>query len=152
MDFKNLKEIIAYTDGACSGNPGPGGWGVLLQYQEKEKIISGGEKETTNNRMELTAVIKALTALKYPCKVTLYTDSSYVHKGFSQWICKWEKNDWKTAEKKPVKNVDLWMKFIDASKKHKVNLYWIKGHARNQENNKVDQIARAAAISFKNKI
>ncbi|PWL04613.1 ribonuclease HI, partial [Candidatus Liberibacter asiaticus] len=104
MDSKHLREVHAYTDGACSGNPGPGGWGVLLRYKGKEKIISGGEKETTNNRMELMAAIKALTALKYPCKVLLYTDSSYVHKGFSQWIKKWQQNGWKTSDKKTVKN------------------------------------------------
>ncbi|MCU7487937.1 ribonuclease HI [Candidatus Liberibacter asiaticus] len=147
-----MREVHAYTDGACSGNPGPGGWGVLLRYKGKEKIISGGEKETTNNRMELMAAIKALTALKYPCKVLLYTDSSYVHKGFSQWIKKWQQNGWKTSDKKTVKNIDLWMKFVEASAQHKVDLYWIKGHAGNQENEKVDRIARNAAVSFKNKI
>ncbi|QTP63941.1 ribonuclease HI [Candidatus Liberibacter africanus] len=145
-----MKEIRAYTDGACSGNPGPGGWGVLLQYQGKEKTLSGRERETTNNRMELMAAIKALTSLKYPCKVFLYTDSSYVHKGFSQWIEKWEKNGWKTSDNKPVKNADLWMELIEASKKHVVNLYWIKGHAGNKENERVDQIARTAALSLKN--
>lgn len=152
MDFKNLKEVQAYIDGACSGNPGPGGWAVLLRYKKKEKILSGGEKDTTNNRMELMAAISALTSLKYPCKISLFTDSSYVHKGFSQWIKKWEQNGWQTSEKKTVKNEDLWKSFVKASEKHEIELYWIKGHAGHRENEIVDQIARETSIVFKSKI
>ncbi len=137
-----MKEIEIYTDGACSGNPGPGGWGVLLRYKGQEKEMSGGEIQTTNNRMELTAVIEALNSLKHPCRIHLYTDSQYVMKGFNEWIPGWIARGWKNASKKPVLNVDLWQSLLDAAKPHQIEWHWVKGHAGHTENERVDALAR----------
>ncbi len=136
-----MKEVTIYTDGACSGNPGPGGWGAVLFYGKIEKEISGGAAETTNNRMEMTAVIKALQQLKEPCRVLVYTDSKYVVDGMTQWLKDWKKRGWKTADKKPVKNEDLWHALAAASDMHKVSWHWVKGHADNEHNNRADQLA-----------
>jgi ribonuclease HI len=141
-----MKTVEIFTDGACSGNPGPGGWGALLRYGENEKELFGGETETTNNRMELLAVIKALNSLKTACNVELYTDSKYVQQGITQWIHNWQRNNWKTAAKKPVKNADLWQQLIDAEKRHKVNWHWVKGHAGHAENERADALARKGAV------
>lgn len=139
----NMKEIVIYTDGACSGNPGPGGWGAILIYQEHTKEISGFRAETTNNQMELTAAIEALTALKEPCKVELYTDSAYVCNAFMKnWITGWQNNGWKTSSKKPVSNQELWMKLIALTKMHDVTWNKVKGHADNNYNNRCDELAR----------
>lgn len=138
------KGVIIYTDGACSGNPGPGGWGALLIYGEKEKELSGGEALTTNNRMELMAAIRALEALKGKCAVDLYTDSNYVRHGIMEWIHGWKKNGWKTADKKPVKNADLWQELESAASQHTVTWHWVKGHSGDVNNERVDALARAA--------
>lgn len=135
------KAIEIYTDGACRGNPGPGGWGALLKYGDVEKEICGGESDTTNNRMELTAAIEALKSLKRPCKLTLYTDSQYVRKGMLEWIDGWKKRGWKTAAKKPVKNDDLWRALDEQVSRHQVNWVWVKGHAGNPGNEKADELA-----------
>lgn len=145
-----LKTVTIYTDGACSGNPGPGGWGALLQYGEVEKELSGGEVETTNNRMELMAAIEALNALKKPCQVELYTDSTYVKDGINQWIHGWKRNGWKTAAKKPVKNAELWQQLDEAVKRHHVNWHWVKGHAGDEGNERADALARGAIIREQN--
>lgn len=137
-----MKEIDVYTDGACSGNPGPGGWGVLLRYKNHEKELSGGEALTTNNRMELTAVIEALKSLKQSCHIHLYTDSQYVMKGFTQWLPGWIVKDWKNASKKPVLNADLWRQLLDLSARHTIEWTWVKGHAGHAENERVDALAR----------
>lgn len=134
--------VEIYSDGACSGNPGPGGWGVLLNWHGKEKELWGGEPETTNNRMELRAAIEGLNALTRPCKVTLYTDSRYVMDGITKWIHGWKKNGWRTADKKPVKNVELWQALDEALKRHEVNWIWVKGHAGNAGNERADSLAR----------
>ena len=147
-----MKHVDIFTDGACSGNPGPGGWGAILRYGEIEKELSGGEALTTNNRMELLAAISALQALKSPCEVDLYTDSAYVKDGISKWIHGWKKNGWKTADKKPVKNAELWQAFDEARSRHKVNLHWIKGHAGHPENERADELARMAMAPFKKKL
>lgn len=144
------KTVTIYTDGACSGNPGPGGWGALLQYGEAEKELSGGEAETTNNRMELMAAIKALEALKHPCTVDLYTDSTYVKDGITQWIFGWKKNGWKTAAKKPVKNADLWQMLDAEVKRHTVRWHWVKGHDGDERNERADGLARNAIIREQN--
>ncbi|MCR9222323.1 MAG: ribonuclease HI [Alphaproteobacteria bacterium] len=136
--------VEIFTDGACSGNPGPGGWGAVLRFRGQEKELSGGEAETTNNRMELMAAIAALEALKRPCPVTLTTDSTYVRDGITRWIHGWRKNGWKTAAKKPVKNEDLWKRLDAAAKGHKIDWRWIKGHAGHPENERADALARAA--------
>ena len=135
----SLVEI--YTDGACRGNPGPGGWGALLKYGETEKHIYGGVNNTTNNRMELTAAIEALSALKRPCELTLYTDSQYVRKGILEWIDGWKARGWKTAAKKPVKNDDLWKSLDEQVQRHKIKWVWVKGHAGNIGNEKADELA-----------
>ena len=136
------KSIEIYTDGACSGNPGPGGWGAVLRYKGAEKELSGGEKDTTNNRMELTAVIKALQALKEPCHITLYTDSKYVSDAFNQgWIYGWIKKGWKKSDGKPVLNQDLWQMLLELWKQHEIKLVWVKGHADNPYNNRCDERA-----------
>lgn len=140
------KTVTIYTDGACSGNPGPGGWGALLQYGGAEKELSGGEADTTNNRMELMAAIKALEALKQSCTVELYTDSTYVKDGITQWIFGWKKNGWKTATKKPVKNADLWQLLDTQTRRHTVNWHWVKGHDGDERNERVDGLARNAII------
>lgn len=139
---KNIVEI--YTDGACSGNPGPGGWGVLLRYKGTEKEMSGGEEETTNNRMELMAAIQAFESLTRPCEVDMYTDSKYVMDGVSQWMEKWKRSGWKTAAKKEVKNRDLWERLDSALQGHTVKWNWVKGHSGHTENEIVDKLATGA--------
>lgn len=139
----NTKQVTIYTDGACSGNPGPGGWGALLQYGDAEKELYGGERETTNNRMEMLAVIRALESLKEPCQVMLYTDSQYVMKGVTEWMAGWKRKGWKTASKQPVKNVDLWQELDAALKRHHVTWEWVRGHAGDPGNERADALARA---------
>lgn len=138
------KHVKIYTDGACSGNPGAGGWGAILVYGNKEKEISGGEKETTNNRMELMAVISALELLKEPCMVDVYSDSTYVLKGISEWMPSWKARGWKTADKKPVKNVEYWQRLEKAACSHKINWHWVKGHNGHDMNERADELARKA--------
>ena len=133
--------VEIYSDGACRGNPGPGGWGVLLRARGAEKELWGGEADTTNNRMELTAVIRALEALKRPSRVRLYTDSQYVQKGISQWIRQWKRRGWRTADRKPVKNVDLWQRLDELAAVHDVEWHWVKGHAGHVENERADRLA-----------
>lgn len=146
MTAKSLEKVTITTDGACLGNPGPGGWAALLQFNEKEKMISGCESETTNNRMELQAVIEGLSALKRRCHVTVVTDSQYVMKAFKEgWLANWERNGWKTADRKPVKNQDLWQTLVDLEEKHDVHWKWVKGHAGHVENERVDEEARQQA-------
>lgn len=142
--------VEIYTDGACSGNPGPGGWGVLLRFKGVEKELCGGEEETTNNRMELAAAINGLRALTRPVKVSLYTDSTYVKDGITKWIHNWKKNGWKTAAKKPVKNADLWQQLEDALAKHDVDWHWVKGHDGHEENERADALAREGVEKIKN--
>lgn len=140
-----MEKVIIYTDGACSGNPGPGGWGSILMYKEKKKEIFGGKKDTTNNVMELTAVIEGLKLLKYPCEVELYSDSAYVVNAFEQgWIYNWVKNNWKTAGKSSVKNQELWQELYHLTKIHKVEFHKVKGHSDNEYNNRCDELARNA--------
>ena len=134
--------IEMYTDGACSGNPGPGGWGVLLRWREHEKEVFGGEIDTTNNRMELTAAIEGLNAPKRASQIDLYTDSTYVRDGITRWIHNWKKNGWRTASKKPVKNADLWQKLELALARHHVEWHWVKGHAGHPDNERADALAR----------
>lgn len=136
--------VEIYTDGACSGNPGPGGWGAILRFKGVEKELSGGDPETTNNRMEMMAAISALEALKRPCVIDIYTDSSYVRDGITKWIFGWQKRGWKTADKKPVKNVELWLRMLEALRPHKVEWHWVKGHAGHPENERCDELARMA--------
>ncbi len=138
------KSINIFTDGACSGNPGMGGWCAILEYKSKRKELSGAEAETTNNRMEMMAVIEALKALKEPCEVELYSDSQYVIKGITEWLEGWQSRGWKTADKKPVKNADLWKLLVELTAKHKINWHWVKGHAGHPENERCDELARAA--------
>jgi ribonuclease HI len=133
--------VEIYSDGACRGNPGPGGWGVLLRSRGMEKELWGGEADTTNNRMELTAVIRALEALKRPSRVRLYTDSQYVQKGISQWIRQWKRRGWRTAERKPVKNIDLWQRLDELAAVHEVEWHWVRGHAGHVENERADRLA-----------
>lgn len=135
------KRVTIYTDGACSGNPGPGGWGAVLIYGKHEKDICGGEKETTNNRMEMTAAIRALQALKEPTRVDIHTDSTYVKDGITKWIYNWKKNGWRTANKKPVKNMDLWQELDALLAKHEVHWHWVKGHAGDTMNERADALA-----------
>ena len=136
-----LKDVVLYTDGACRGNPGPGGWGVWLKFGAHTKELCGGEKETTNNRMELTAAIEGLNALQQPCRVSLYTDSKYVLQGITEWMDNWKKRGWKTAAKKPVKNADLWQQLDQARDKHQVKWIWVKGHSGDEGNEKADELA-----------
>ena len=136
-----MNQVEIYTDGACRGNPGPGGWGAVLMYGDKRKEIFGGEANTTNNRMELMAAIKALSALNRKCELTLYTDSQYVRKGITEWIENWKKRNWKTAAKKPVKNVDLWQQLDEQVNRHSVKWVWVKGHAGNEGNELADDLA-----------
>ncbi|QNA84760.1 ribonuclease HI [Sphingomonas sp. So64.6b] len=140
-----LTRVEIATDGACKGNPGPGGWGALIRAGGKEKELSGGEKLTTNNRMELTAAIEGLNALKRPCLVALSTDSRYVMDGLTKWIKGWQRNGWKTADKKPVKNADLWQALLDAAKPHRIEWKWVKGHAGHPDNERADRLASDAA-------
>ena len=149
-----MPEIIAYTDGACSGNPGPGGWGVILQAKDgliliKERELFGGEKDTTNNRMELIAAISCLESLEKPTTLTLFTDSNYVKGGITEWMKTWKKNEWKTAGKKSVKNVDLWKRLDKARQKHNVTWKWIKGHSGQTENERADELARQGMAPYK---
>ncbi|MBX8784956.1 ribonuclease HI [Pseudochrobactrum algeriensis] len=144
-----MKTITAYTDGACSGNPGPGGWGAILEYNGHRRELNGGERDTTNNRMELMAAISALQALKEPCQVDLYTDSVYVRDGISKWIEGWKRNGWKTAAKAPVKNAELWQELDAARKNHKVTWHWVKGHAGHPENERADELAREGMAPYK---
>ncbi|NRC52360.1 ribonuclease HI [Neoaquamicrobium sediminum] len=147
-----MKNVEVFTDGACSGNPGPGGWGAILRFNGIVKELSGGEAETTNNRMELMAAISALGALKEPCTVDLYTDSNYVKDGISGWIEGWKRNGWKTAAaKKPVKNAELWQALDEARRRHKVTWHWVKGHAGHPENERADELARLGMAPFKTK-
>jgi ribonuclease HI len=141
--------VIIYTDGACSGNPGPGGWGAILIYGEHRKELSGGEALTTNNRMELLGAISALEALKGKRHVELYTDSAYVKNGITGWIHGWKKNGWKTADKKPVKNVELWQRLDALAAEHHVDWHWVKGHAGHPENERADELAREGMAPFK---
>ena len=148
-----MKEVDIFSDGACSGNPGPGGWGSILRFKGIEKELSGGEPETTNNRMELLAVINALESLKEPCKVKITTDSKYVCDAFlKNWLSSWLNNGWKTANKKPVKNKELWERLLDLSKKHELSWFWIKGHAGHPENERCDKLAVEARMKFSKEI
>ena len=144
--------VVIYTDGACSGNPGPGGWGAILSFAGHEKELKGGELHTTNNRMELMAAISALEALTKPCEIDLHTDSQYVRNGISTWIKGWKKNGWKTADKKPVKNVDLWQKRDAALARHNVRWHWVKGHAGHPMNERADQLARDAIDELRDRV
>ena len=146
-----MKQVSIYTDGACSGNPGPGGWGAILEWNGREKELSGGERETTNNRMELSGVIFALSALKEPCAVDLYTDSKYVFDAVDKgWVYSWRKNGWRKADKKPALNVDLWERLLPLLETHRVTWHWVKGHAENEKNNRCDALAVAQSKKFAN--
>ena len=140
--------VEIYTDGACSGNPGPGGWGVLLRSAGRERELCGGEARTTNNRMELTAVIRALEALKRPVKARVHTDSQYVQKGISEWIHAWKRRGWKTADRQPVKNVDLWQELERLAGQHEIEWQWVRGHAGHAENERADELARRGMADF----
>ena len=145
-----MKQVTIYTDGACSGNPGPGGWGAILRYRSIERAISGGEAETTNNRMELTAVLRAFSLLKEPCEVTLCSDSKYVMDGLSKgWAESWRRNGWRKSDKKPALNADLWQQLLEAVAPHKIHYQWIKGHAGHPENERCDAMAVAESQKFK---
>lgn len=141
-----LNRVEIFTDGACKGNPGPGGWGALIRMGAHEKELSGGENPTTNNRMELTAAIRALEALTRPCHVTLSTDSRYVMDGLTKWIKGWQKNGWRTADRKPVKNAELWQELLTAAQRHRIDWQWVKGHAGHPENERADRLASDAAV------
>jgi len=136
-----MKKVEIFTDGACRGNPGPGGWGVLLRSNGVEKTLHGGDKQTTNNRMELLAAIEGLKALKQPCQIDLTTDSNYVRQGISDWINKWKRNGWRTADKKPVKNADLWQALDKETERHQISWHWVKGHSGHRENEIADELA-----------
>jgi len=138
---QSIKKVNIFTDGACKGNPGKGGWGALLIYNGVEKELSGGEMDTTNNRMELMAVIKALESLKFPCSLNITSDSTYVLKGITEWLKNWKKNNWKTAAKKEVKNADLWQRLDQLVQQHEIQWHWVKGHSGHLENERVDQLA-----------
>ncbi len=149
-----MPQILAYTDGACSGNPGPGGWGVVLEAWEGDRLaktreLSGAEAEATNNRMELMAAIAALEALNRPSEITIVTDSNYLRHGITEWIRRWKRNGWRTTEKKPVKNAELWQRLDAAAARHKVNWQWIKGHAGHEQNERADRLARAEIRALK---
>ncbi len=139
-----MKKVEIYTDGACSGNPGKGGWGAVLLYNSAQKEISGFESQTTNNRMELKAPIEALKILKEKCEVNIYTDSRYVQEGMTKWIYSWQKNGWRNSNKEEIKNSDLWLELLELSKKHEVKWHWVKGHSSNILNNQADKLARQA--------
>ena len=147
-DVKTNSIVEIYADGACKGNPGPGGWGAWLQYDGKEKSLFGGEQVSTNNRMELTAVIRALEALKRPCDVKIYTDSVYVQKGISEWIVGWKSRQWRTADKKPVKNDDLWKTLDGLASQHQIQWIWVKGHAGNAGNERADALANQGVAAY----
>lgn len=145
MTKKPTEEVVEiFTDGACRGNPGPGGWGALLRYRGHEKALYGGERETTNNRMELMAAIKALESLKRPCQVRLTTDSEYVKKGIMEWLANWKRRGWKTAARKPVKNADLWRRLDEAAARHDIQWHWVRGHSGHAENERADELANLA--------
>lgn len=144
-----LPEVELFTDGACRGNPGPGGWGALLRMGDKERELSGGEPLTTNNRMELLAAIEGLKALKRPCRVTLHTDSMYVRDGITKWVHNWRRNGWRTADRKPVKNAELWQALCEAAAQHRIEWKWVRGHSGHPENERADALACAAADTFK---
>jgi ribonuclease HI len=144
--MSELPQVKIATDGACKGNPGPGGWGALIRMGAREKEISGGEKLTTNNRMELLAAIRGLQALNRPCRVTLVTDSVYVKDGITKWIHGWQRNNWRTAAKQPVKNVELWQELLEAVKPHRIEWTWVKGHAGDPDNERADTLASDAAL------
>ena len=146
-----MNSVTIHTDGACSGNPGPGGWGAVLQYGDTVKELKGGEALTTNNKMELTAAISALNALTRPCEVELHTDSNYVKDGLTKWIHGWKKNGWRTADKKPVKNVELWQALDAAVSRHKINWHWVKGHNGDLMNERADELANEGMAPFKPK-
>jgi ribonuclease HI len=143
-----MTEVEIWTDGACKGNPGPGGWGAVIRSAAHEKELSGGEPLTTNNRMELLAAIRALEALKRPCRVTLTTDSNYVRDGITKWVHGWQRNGWRTADRKPVKNAELWQALIESTGPHRIDWRWVKGHAGHPENERADKLACAAAAQF----
>ena len=143
--MSELPEVEIFTDGACKGNPGPGGWGAILRFGDKERELSGGEAPTTNNRMELMAAIEALKALKRPCHVQLTTDSNYVRDGITKWIHGWRRNGWRTADKKPVKNAELWQALVEAAEPHRIDWHWVRGHAGHPENERADALACAEA-------
>jgi ribonuclease HI len=143
-----LSPVEIFTDGACKGNPGPGGWGAIIRAGAHEKELSGGEPVTTNNRMEMLAAIRALQALKRPCEVTLHTDSIYLRDGITKWIHGWQRNGWKTADRKPVKNADLWQELLEAVASHRIKWQWVKGHAGHPENERADRLACDAALQF----
>lgn len=145
--MSELPVVQMATDGACKGNPGPGGWGVVIRSAGHEKELSGGEKLTTNNRMEMTAAIRGLEALKKPCRVVLSTDSRYVMDGLTKWLAGWQRNGWKTASRQPVKNADLWQELIAAAAPHRIQWEWVKGHAGHPENERADKLASDAAIA-----
>jgi ribonuclease HI len=142
-------KVVIHTDGACSGNPGPGGWGAILRYGGHEKELKGGQAQTTNNRMELTAAIMALEALTRPATVELHTDSQYVKDGIGKWIHGWKRNGWKTSEKKPVKNAELWQRLDQALARHQITWHWVKGHAGHDDNERADELAREGMAPFK---
>ena len=144
----DLTDVEMFTDGACKGNPGPGGWGVIIRAGAREKELSGGEPLSTNNRMELMAAIEGLNALKRPCRVRLYTDSVYVRDGITKWIHGWRKNGWKTADKKPVKNAELWQALVEATAPHRIDWHWVKGHSGHPENDRADALACAEALLY----
>ena len=144
-----MKKLTLYTDGACSGNPGPGGWACVLIYGGHEKELSGGAAETTNNRMEMTAALEGLKALKRPCKVEFYTDSNYLKDGVTQWLAGWKKRGWKTATKKPVKNQDIWEQLDQVIQNHQIEWHWVKGHAGDEYNERCDELAREALEEFR---
>ena len=146
--MNSLTPVIIHTDGACSGNPGPGGWGAILKFGDVEKELKGGEAHTTNNRMELMGAISALEALKKPCRVDLHTDSQYLRSGVTQWIHGWKRNGWRTADKKPVKNEDLWRRLDEAASRHTIDWRWIKGHAGHAMNERADELARQGMAPF----
>ena len=144
-----MKQVRAFTDGACSGNPGPGGWGAVLQFGDHERELHGGARDTTNNRMELTAAIEALKALNEPCRISLTTDSTYVKDGITQWLTTWKRNGWKTAAKKPVKNQDLWQALDHESARHEIDWCWVKGHTGHPENERADRLANLGMDSVR---
>jgi ribonuclease HI len=149
MVAREKPHVIIHTDGACSGNPGPGGWGAILESGVHRKELSGGELQSTNNRMELMAAISALEALKGPSRVDLWTDSNYLRDGITKWIHGWRRNGWKTADKKPVKNAELWQRLDEATKRHQIEWHWLKGHAGHPENERADELARSAIKALK---
>ncbi len=145
--MSNLPHVTIYTDGACSGNPGPGGWAALLRFGLREKELSGGVLSTTNNRMEMTAALEALKSLKSPCKIDFFTDSEYLRNGITKWMVNWKRRGWKTSAKKPVKNQDLWKALDRAIHPHQITWHWVRGHTGHRENERVDKLARQAVVS-----